>query len=75
MRKLIGSPKYHNLTATEFEAWMEWFTRAAKPSNFHRGMYFWEVKGKLEYLDIPQLLEYWYYEISGFSLEAQEKNQ
>ena len=75
MRKFIGSPKFDNLTDEEFEAWMDWYKWNAHPSNF-------QPKGKPTqyllngiYVTIHQLLEWWYYEHSGFSSDAKEKTK
>lgn len=63
MRKFIGSPKFENLTKEQFEMFVEDYLPKIGKSNFHRGMYMVEVGGKLEYLDLHQLIEFWYYEI------------
>lgn len=58
----MGSPKFDNLNSEQFEWFIEWLPKIPK-SNFHRGMYIVESEGILEYLDIHQLVEWWYYEI------------
>lgn len=63
MRKFIGSPSYENLTTKEFEIFIGDYLPKIGKSNFHKDMYILEYNGKLEYLNIHQLIEYWYYEI------------
>ena len=69
----VLSPKFHNLSDAEFEAFMEWITtqNTITKSSFHENQYM--IPGYQGYKNIHEVLVYWYYKVQKIPTDRPQK--